>query len=106
MTVYVLALTLWFRVDWHAPLVALPLWVFLMLELIPPIGDFLHRRVVGKLLGWLLTLSITALYWTMQRLGDYTLLGEYLKNLIETSGSYQSLYTYATSIGSVSVPPT
>lgn len=100
MTVYVLALTLWFRVDWRAPLVALPLWVFLMLELIPPIGDFLHRRVVGKLLGWLLTLSVTTLYWTMQRLGNYEKLGEYLKNLIETSGSYQSLYTYATSIGS------
>lgn len=100
MTVYVLSLTLWFRVDRSALLVVLPLWGLLMLELIPPIGRFWHDRIPGKLIGWLLTLCVTVLYWTMQQLGSYERLWAYLKDLLETSGSYQSLYTYATSIGS------
>lgn len=96
--VYILVLTLWFRVDAHAPLIALPLIVAVLLELLTPAGKFFTRRI-GKVFGWLLTMTVTMLFWTMQRLGSYVKLGEYLHNLSETSGSYQSLYTFATSIG-------
>ena len=77
----------------------LPLLCAVLLEELTPLGAFFKRRI-GKPLGWLLTLSVTVLFWTMQKLGSYGKLSEYLHNLSEVSGSYQSLYTYATSIGS------
>ena len=98
-TLYVLALTLWFRTDVSALYIALPLLVAVLAEELTPLGAFLHRRI-GKPIGWLLTLLLTVVYWTMQKLGSYSKLAEYLHNLGEVSGSYQSLYTYATSIGS------
>lgn len=98
-TLYVLALTLWFRTDRSAVLIALPLLAAVLLEELTPIGRFFKRHI-GKPFGWLLTFSVAVFYWTLQRLGSYAKLGEYLNNLREVSGSYQSLYTYATSIGS------
>ena len=98
-TLYVLALTLWFRTDFSALYVALPLLLAVLAEELTPLGAFLHRRI-GKPLGWLLTLFVMMIYWTMQKLGSYTKLAEYLHNLGEVSGSYQSLYTFTTSIGS------
>lgn len=98
-TLFVLALTLWFRTDRSAVLIALPLLIAVLLEEFTPLCHFFRRRG-GKLLGWLLTFLVTVFYWTLQRLGSYAKLTEYLNNLREVSGSYQSLYTYATSIGS------
>lgn len=99
LILYMLALTLWFRTDLAAPLIVLPLLCAVLLEELTPLGTFLKRRC-GKPFGWLLTMTVTVLYWTMQKLGSYGKLTEYLHNLSEVSGSYQSLYTYATSIGS------
>lgn len=99
-TLLVLSLTLWFRVDFRFVLIALPLLIAVLLEECTPLGGFLHRHWYGKALGWLMTLVVAALFWTMQKLGSYATFGEYLRNLLEVSGSYQSLYTYATSIGS------
>ena len=98
MNLYVIVLTLWFRTDVDAILIALPLLLVLNLEQIPAVGQFLGRRV-GKVVGWLITLPVMIVYWSMQKLGSYAQLGEYLKNLSEVSGSYQSMYTYAASIG-------
>lgn len=98
-TLYVLTLTLWFRTDNSAFYIAAPLLIAVLAEELTPLGAFLRRRI-GKPIGWLLTLSITVMYWSMQKLGSYAKLAEYLHNLGEVSGSYQSLYTYATSIGS------
>ena len=99
LTLYVLTLTLWFRTDNSAFYIAAPLLIAVLAEELTPFGAFLRRRI-GKPIGWLLTLSITVMYWSMQKLGSYAKLAEYLHNLGEVSGSYQSLYTYATSIGS------
>ena len=98
-TLYVLLLTLWFYTDLSAVLIALPLLAVVLLEDLTPIGRFFRCRL-GKVVGWMLTITVTVLYWTLQRLGSYAKLAEYLHNLSEVSGSYQSLYTYATSIGS------
>ena len=98
-TLYVLLWTLWFCTDQSAVLIALPLIGVVLLEELTPAGRFMKRRL-GKVIGWMLTITVTALYWTLQRLGSYAKLAEYLHNLGEVSGSYQSLYTYATSIGS------
>ena len=95
---YILAMTLWFRLDSAALIIALPLILMVLLEELTPVGRFMQRRV-GKLIGWLLTFGVMVLYWTMQKLGSYAQLMEYLRNFKEVSGSYQSLYTYATSIG-------
>jgi hypothetical protein len=98
-SLYVIALTLWFRADRSAIWIALPLLIAVLFEELPRVGDFFKRRY-GKPFGWLLTFTVAVFYWTLQRLGSYTKLLEYLNNLREVSGSYQSLYTYATSIGS------
>ncbi len=99
LSLYVLAMTLWFRVDINAPLIALPLIVLVLLEELTPIGRFFKHRF-GRLVGWLSTLLVMLLYWTMQKLGSYGKLIEYLYNISEASGSYQSIYIYVTSIGS------
>jgi len=97
--VYVLVLTLWFRISSHAFWIALPLLIAVWLEILTPLGRFFQHRV-GKFFGWLLTLVVTVLYWALYQWETYEAFFAYLSTLFEVSGSYQSLYTYATSIGS------
>lgn len=99
LTVYLLLLTLWFRVDARTVPIALPLLIAILLEELTPIGSFIRNRRLGKLIGWIFTFLLTSLFWTVQQLGSYGKLFEYIRNLLEATGSYQSLYTYATSIG-------
>lgn len=99
LSAYVLALTLWFRVDMRALLIALPLLIAVLVEELTPVGKLFRRRG-GKVFGWLLTLVVTVVYWAQYQWGSYAEFFEYLHTLTAVSGSYQSLYTYATSIGS------
>ena len=96
---YIIVLTLWFRISSHAFWIALPLLITVWLETLTPLGQLFRHRV-GKVFGWLLTLIATVLYWAMYQWETYDAFFAYLSTLFEVSGSYQSLYTYATSIGS------
>jgi len=96
---YVLSLTLWFRVSAGVFEIALPLLIVAVLETATPLGRFFKCRI-GKLFGWILALVSAVFYWAMYQWGTYAAFGEYLRTLLTVSESYQSLYTYATSIGS------
>jgi alginate O-acetyltransferase complex protein AlgI len=99
LVIYVLSLTLWFRVSPNVLWVACPLLLAVLVESIPPVSRFFRCRF-GKICGWLLTFISTVVYWAMFEWGSYDEFRTYLGTLLEVSGSYQSLYTYATSIGS------
>jgi hypothetical protein len=99
LVIYVLSLTLWFRVSPNVLWVACPLLLAVLVESIPPVGRFFRCRF-GKICGWLLTFISTVVYWAMFQWGSYDEFRTYLGTLLKVSGSYQSLYTYATSIGS------
>lgn len=95
---YVLLLTLWFRIDTRAFAIALPLIAVALLELIPAVEAFCRHRF-GRLVGWLATLLITVVYWAQFRWENYAAFFAYLGALAEVSDAYQTLYTYATTIG-------
>ena len=96
-TIAVLSMTLWFRVSPHVLEIALPLLIAVLLEILPPVKRFLTCRI-GKICGWLLTLIAAVIYWAMYRWETYDAFFDYLHMMFQVSDSYQSLYTYATSI--------
>lgn len=97
--IYLVCFALWLRTDFFVLLALLPILALVALERLTAVGEFLHKKVLGRAVGWLLTLLLTSLFWMVLSLESFGALFEYFRNLLHVSGSYLSLYTFVTSIG-------
>lgn len=97
--IFLVCLSLWVRTDWPILVTVLPILLFVLLENLTGYGHFVKKNTAGRIFGHLFTLILLSMFWTMQRLDDFRQLWAYLQNLWQVSGSYQTLYTFVTSIG-------